>query len=91
MFTPGPWHIGMKPGPIIYDEKSNQVANMCDGLYGDEENRANARLIATAPELLEALEWFVNQIKDFGAVTIDGDKRRIREAREAVAKAKGET
>ncbi len=47
-YTKGPWHIGLNPGPIIYDEKSNQVVNMCDGLYGDDENRANAQLIVTA-------------------------------------------
>lgn len=53
--TPGPWHIGMNPGPIIYGERGDQVANMCDGLYGDDENRANARLIAAAPDMLAVL------------------------------------
>ena len=45
---------------------------------------ANARLIAAAPELLEALEIAVQQLKDYGA---DGFASG---ADAAIAKAKGE-
>lgn len=51
-FTPGPWSVGGKTGFL------NQIAiNPSIGCaYGaGEEVIANARLIAAAPELLEAL------------------------------------
>lgn len=46
--TPGPWHIGMRPGPMVYGQLGEQVAD-CRGL---DESGYNARLIAAAPELL---------------------------------------
>lgn len=42
--------IGPKDGFIICD--------ICNDGYGEEEQLANAKLIAAAPELLEALERF---------------------------------
>lgn len=54
--TPGPWHIGMKPGPIIYGPLGEQVVDCRQGFIGIGENAGNARLIASAPELLAALE-----------------------------------
>ena len=58
--TPGPWHIGMQPGPIIYGKNGEQVAD----LRGErktlvvelDEAVANTKLISAAPELLEALK-----------------------------------
>lgn len=54
--TPGPWHIGVAPGPIIYGPKGEQVADMFVPMLQDAEHRANARLIASAPALLAMLE-----------------------------------
>lgn len=54
--TPGPWHIGINPGPIVYGPKSEQVANMHVAMLPRDEHRANARAIAAVPALLEALE-----------------------------------
>lgn len=62
--TPGPWHIGMQPGPIIYGPNGEQVAD----LRGErktlvvelDEAVANTKLIAAAPELLAALEAWVD-------------------------------
>lgn len=55
-YTPGPWHIGMKPGPIVYDDKGGEIAD-CRSISNERnENGHNARLIAAAPELLEALK-----------------------------------
>lgn len=50
-----------------------------------EEAMANARLIAAAPDLLEALETLLKQAEKQGAVGIYWD-----EAKSAIAKAKGE-
>lgn len=44
------WHIGMKPGPIVYREDGSQVADC-----RFEGAKEDARLIAAAPELLAAL------------------------------------
>lgn len=54
--TPGPWHIGMKPGPMIYGTLGEQVCDMRDEVIDNAENVANARLIAAAPALLAMLE-----------------------------------
>jgi hypothetical protein len=53
--TPGPWHIGMKPGPMIYGSDSSQVADLRGDLLDRGETQANATLIVAAPELLAAL------------------------------------
>jgi hypothetical protein len=55
-YTKGPWHIGMKPGPMIYGPLGEQVADLRGGvMLEDAEDKANARLIALAPELVEVL------------------------------------
>lgn len=60
--TPGPWHIGMKPGPMIYGTKGEQIADMKADLLMDGEREANALLIAAAPELLEALKYLLEEV-----------------------------
>lgn len=103
--TPGPWYavdngvyweIGIGP-----DKYSPKIGDVCaskhrgkdedpvDGLLVEE---ANARLIAAAPELLEALE----EIRS-AAIDLDQDEESsvtalenaIRKARLAIAKARG--
>lgn len=55
--TPGPWHI---------NRDGNDVENVNDAgvcaMYADETSEANARLIAAAPEMLEALRIAVNNV-----------------------------
>lgn len=53
--TPGPWHIGMHPGPIVYGPKGEMIADLRHDLLEKGEHIANVRLIAAAPEMLEAL------------------------------------
>lgn len=65
--TPGPWHIGMKPGPMIYGSKGEQVADLTARLLPDDETTGNARLIAAAPELLAALEDALDMLKTLEA------------------------
>ena len=53
-FTPGPWELAESPHDrvkLINDSKGNTI-----GAYVDFSNLADARLIAAAPELLEALQ-----------------------------------
>jgi len=53
--TPGPWHLGMKPGPMIYGPNGEQVADLSADMVFPDETAANARLIAAAPDLLATL------------------------------------
>ena len=77
--TPGPWtYEQISNNAYVIDENGSAVM-----LYRnpDDEMKANARLIAAAPELLEALEWAVDNPHD--------DAYWISQARAAIAKAKG--
>lgn len=94
-WTPGPWRV-MEPvaldyrAPLIYgaDQKS-LVANAEGGgprrAVAAPEARANAFLIAAAPELYEALE---ECLREHGGFTIKGECERRAVA--ALAKARGE-
>ncbi len=60
--TPGPWHIARHASTLIEAESGRHVAtsggystNADNGEHHDE-NDANARLIAAAPDLLAMLE-----------------------------------
>lgn len=61
--TPGPWRTSAKfepyqPAPTVYSEKGQQIAVCRDAgcVCFTAQDVANARLIAAAPELLDALE-----------------------------------
>ena len=90
--TPGPWHIyryGKHPRAVWGATNALPVAIIHSDGTSSVANDANARLIAAAPELLQAakdfVEWFeCNRI---------GDKpiAELSHARDAIAKATGET
>jgi hypothetical protein len=84
-FTPGPWEIqDAGPGTIrglrfrvVTDEKV--IAKTSDGL---EEARANARLIAAAPELLEQCKLFekvLTHLINSGDSGADLERDKLRE------------
>jgi hypothetical protein len=95
--TPLPWTIGRGRRWITSGEVD--IARIHDvSKIGEDEAVANARLIASAPELLEALENAYTDINylliegfdtDVEECTIDGVKDTIREIKQAIAKAKG--
>ena len=78
--TPGPWHLGMRPGPMIYGPLGEQVADLRGLTLEKHETIANARLIAAAPDLLLALERLVHPMAD------DED---LSFARDCIANARG--
>jgi len=83
-FTPGPWKV--LAGTIIetddHDEK--WIATVPEIPF--YETRANARLIAAAPELLESCEKLLGAIECW----IANPEDVVANARAAIAKAKGE-
>ena len=103
-WTKGPWrgHLGVIVSDIPDgDSPTTAVAYVGDewrhtgGLRSGEERDANARLIASAPALVEALEemveayWGLNDDKNGDG--IDPPPACIIRARAALASAKGNT
>lgn len=87
--TPGPWDCGVVVNLrcIDTDEFGFSIAWInTDNHNKIEEAKANARLIAAAPELLEALEEIVSAADGDGWSQLDAD---LRKARAAIAKATG--
>lgn len=83
--TAGPWEMGRDGLGISVDADGVPVC-MCDGPV--EDNEANARLIASAPDLLEACEmiWKAWLRTDPGAARND-----VFGCAAAIAKATGTT
>lgn len=58
--TPGPWRVsGHRLAVFAKLNGINVVVADCDRTLGYSESEANARLIASAPELLEYLQYAV--------------------------------
>lgn len=101
-FTPGPWYISIdnrscpsvrnKGGYVCF---APSIHNYGDPLrYMDEaaERQANARLIAAAPDMYEALKWAIDYTKeqlDEGYSFKDKDAPHWGAALAAIAKAEG--
>ena len=88
--TPGPWEvcIGEVDGGLfeIYQGEINTICR------GDDEMidwKANARLIAAAPEMLEALEDYID-LYPFRDKMNFRQRSTFDKAKRAIAKAKGE-
>lgn len=94
-FTPGPWTPVKVPGGdyrIQYNSKGNWLGLVYHDDDQPERAKADARLIAAAPELYEALviaqdyaQWVFQQ---HGEPDVGLDLKRINAA---LAKARGET
>lgn len=99
--TPGPWTVQFEREATnhtedhrhdILDSQAKYLGRFTrSGMTDYEESKANARLIAAAPELLEALEhthtWLCEHFGDIG----DGSMECLcQEVEAAIAKAKGE-
>jgi len=99
--TPGPWfrdgktvyaleHAGYKKG---HEMHRNRFSLRVTSDY-EQESEANTRLIAAAPELLDALREFMDI---WGSVDAEGDSKRAQrrraemwtKANAAIAKAEG--
>ena len=94
-FTPGPWKLKLNPyqdGELIVQAgaPTNRVVvsfgSQADPI--DQSDYDNARLIAAAPEMYEALEYFADL--DDGDVCCDDARSVIERARAAIKKAREE-
>jgi len=91
--TPGPWHH--KEGSVSVFAPDKPRRKICDTAWQTinvTEARANARLIAAAPDLLEALKRTVSRLESHTAEieTCDlphGTELALEQARTAIAKA----
>jgi hypothetical protein len=81
--APAPWRTGGKYPEDIYANRAGHAIARCVNEQYEGECEANARLIAAAPELLEALQM----IASF-EVRVKGDPSDI--ARKVLAKTLGE-
>jgi hypothetical protein len=101
-YTPGPWTVERDGSTVTMGGQCVITGPAPDGAPREEE-KANARLIAAAPELLEALASLVeyadaysNQMLKFGygaeQLGVGADSQSVSgKARAAVAKATGQT
>lgn len=91
--TPGPWRIGGTEKRVIFADNGDVVARIaCYGEQSEtpEAEKANARLIAAAPELLGALRSCVMVMeRDLSGLQLI--QPELKEARAAIAKAEGQS
>lgn len=94
--TPGPWRVYEKTGngqfEVVGPEPENvEIVGCHSGEVPDSENKANAKIIAAAPDgVLFAqtfLEWYSNQSIDGNRAQIVGLATRAGEARAFLKKA----
>lgn len=87
-YTPGPWEADLIDSDIppywIVKDQYGDTAKVIGPAY-DTETKANARLIAAAPELLEALKTLVRRVERANAHTTLGCA--VEPARAAITKA----
>ena len=88
--TKGEWYvIGSEPEEISTDKKSICLVSIQDYFNKDIEQRANAKLIAAAPDLLEELVTLLSNIDEMGNTGEDMMELRnyLSDARKAINKA----
>ena len=101
-YTPGPWDYDMDY--IVAPDPNGRHPDIyiAEIAHSDEEGRiaspsqqdANRRLIAAAPELLEALDYLLEQTVDmdlkYGIGLTEGERDARAKALAAIAKATGQ-
>jgi hypothetical protein len=107
--TPGPWRLTLEPTELpgvnvrfcidtdyainIAGGQSQEHLGGASGAIFEEECRANARLIAAAPELLEALKAMLSHTAELDPMQgyrPEEDFIAVKQASAAIAKATGE-
>lgn len=95
--TSGNWYIDQEESHRMRNSvwcnviSTKKTIGLADVYGDDEEAKANAQLIASAPELLEALKELLNEdrvkiaMKESGENSIFNDK--VKQAKQAIEKA----
>jgi hypothetical protein len=84
--TPGPWIVVTGSGGWRVNATGHrEVAATSHSAFSGSEDRNNARLIAAAPDLLEALERLLQS----GDVRDAADAGALKQARAAIARVTG--
>lgn len=81
--TPGPWE---QSGCSVYGKTTAKPICLMSGPAMQEEREANARLIASAPELLEACKMALNLYKHSPYTIEDTLRQAIAKAEDNHAK-----
>lgn len=76
--TPGPWAVHPKSPTAVYQPEFECWI---------PQSEADARLIAAAPDLLEALQALLNAPKDLSVVSAAKQSQALAQARSAIDKA----
>lgn len=88
----GPWHVSVSGNSMTVRHSSGTIARMAIAVQSThaETGKANARLIAAAPELLEALQA-AEELHQVGILnaTVELVDRVVTLRRAAIAKATG--
>jgi hypothetical protein len=93
--TPRPWRTStwiperVTASPLGVCRASEDIALFDNHYISPEENQANARLGAAAPDLLAACEFALSVQLEQRAVD-QSEKMNVKRLRAAIAKAKGE-
>jgi hypothetical protein len=91
--TQGPWSFKTNWCDMVASDEGVICIIMEDNEKGINRtklvNRANARLIAASPDLLEALESLI-AMDDADGMGVDGWEKRFNVARAAVSRARGQ-
>lgn len=97
-WTPGPWAVNPKAATNV--EAGGRGVSACGGYFDNTsdgayavENEANARLIAAAPDMAEALRLFIHYDEatdDDGVQLMLNYADALSAAKAALAKARGE-
>ena len=94
--TPGPWGVIIgDAGPIVFSGNKGSMVATCTKRITSTERESNARLIAAAPELLEALQDMIDSVivldvTESERSLVSAAENAIAKARSAIAKATGD-
>ncbi|MGB4498931.1 MAG: hypothetical protein WBI40_09535 [Methylococcaceae bacterium] len=94
-FTPAPWNVKDGQFHFIVESEDGRCFVEIEKIFDDHLNecKANANLIAAAPELLEALIEIEKHTQDFVNTFLPDNEFTlwVNKARAAIAKARGES
>lgn len=87
--TPGEWSVFYGTnGTVVLNEDDEMIVSAHNAISGHSEQNANARLIAAAPDLLEALQAMLS--KAYKQNWNDQYPDEVSKAQAAISKALGE-